>query len=244
MYRLTYRPDSTDSAEKTDLMRLAISSSTSRFESQGTFLSDSIQNSMADIPDNQNNTQTLIDKISSIPYSRFGFKIIKDRPGNMMYCYDVIGTKTYRYFDVFPTTKWKIGNEKSVIAGYNCQKATIVFAGRIFEAWFTREIALADGPYKFHGLPGLIVKVGDVRNHYVFELIKFERVKQSTTIELPKQAAFATKENVWKGKRDYYTNLNVTVAGITSRGNQSQAQSQNLERKRLIKKFNNSLEIR
>jgi len=224
-------------------MRLAIGKSTSRFDSQGTYLSDSIQTSMADTPDNQINNQALIDKITAIPHSRFGFKIIKDRPGNIMYSYDVIGTKLYRYFDKFPAANWKIGAQKSVVAGYNCQNATITFAGRIFEAWFTREIAVPEGPYKFHGLPGLIVKVGDVRNHYVFELIKFERVKQGLAIELPKQAAFATKENVWKGKRDYYANLNATVSGLTSGGNQTPAQLQTNERKRITKKFNNALEI-
>lgn len=33
------------------------------------------------------------------------------------------------------------------------QKATCDFAGRKWIAWFTTEIPIQDGPYKFYGLP-------------------------------------------------------------------------------------------
>ncbi|MDQ0592003.1 GLPGLI family protein [Chryseobacterium ginsenosidimutans] len=66
---------------------------------------------------------------------------------------------------------WKITNEKTKILNYNAQKAQLDFAGRKWIAWFTTEIPIPDGPYKFHGLPGLIVKVDDVANSHSFELI-------------------------------------------------------------------------
>jgi GLPGLI family protein len=31
-------------------------------------------------------------------------------------------------------------------------KATTEFAGRTYVAWYTTEISIADGPYKFYGL--------------------------------------------------------------------------------------------
>lgn len=50
------------------------------------------------------------------------------------------------------------------------QKATCNFAGRTWTAWFTTEIPIQDGPYKFHGLPGLIVKIEDQTKSHSYEL--------------------------------------------------------------------------
>ena len=65
---------------------------------------------------------------------------------------------------------WKISNEKQKIGSYNAQKATTDFGGRKWIAWFTTDIPLQDGPYKFHGLPGLIVKIEDDAKNYSWEL--------------------------------------------------------------------------
>ncbi|CAH0172502.1 GLPGLI family protein [Chryseobacterium sp. Bi04] len=48
---------------------------------------------------------------------------------------------------------WKISDEKEKILEYTTQKATAIFAGREWNAWFTTELPVSDGPYKFCGLP-------------------------------------------------------------------------------------------
>ncbi|MGV8914822.1 MAG: GLPGLI family protein [Kaistella sp.] len=65
---------------------------------------------------------------------------------------------------------WKISDEKAKIGSYTAQKATADFGGRKWIAWFASDIPLQDGPYKFHGLPGLIVKVEDEGQNYSWEL--------------------------------------------------------------------------
>lgn len=65
---------------------------------------------------------------------------------------------------------WKISDEKAKIGSYNTQKATTDFGGRKWIAWFASDVPLQDGPYKFHGLPGLIVKVEDEGQNYSWEL--------------------------------------------------------------------------
>lgn len=65
---------------------------------------------------------------------------------------------------------WNISAEKAKIGSYNTQKATTEFGGRQWVAWFAADIPLQDGPYKFHGLPGLIVKVEDAGKNYSWEL--------------------------------------------------------------------------
>jgi len=65
---------------------------------------------------------------------------------------------------------WKLGNETDSIAGYYCKNAHTSFHGRNYNAWYTMEIPMPYGPYKFSGLPGLIIKIGDIQNTHVFEL--------------------------------------------------------------------------
>ncbi|MFC7345770.1 GLPGLI family protein [Chryseobacterium zhengzhouense] len=65
---------------------------------------------------------------------------------------------------------WKIHQEKSRLFNYNVQRAETDFGGRKWIAWFTNEIPISDGPYKFFGLPGLILKISDSEENFIFEI--------------------------------------------------------------------------
>ena len=80
------------------------------------------------------------------------------------------------YPDSVPSLEWNfIDEETDSIMGYDCRKATVEFAGRSYTAWFTPEIPLPFGPYKFGGLPGLILKLEDAERQYIWEAVGFER---------------------------------------------------------------------
>ena len=80
------------------------------------------------------------------------------------------------YSDSVPKLKWEFLTEDSdSILGYGCSKATAEFAGRKYTAWFTAEIPLPFGPYKFGGLPGLILKIEDSEHQFVWIAQGFER---------------------------------------------------------------------
>ncbi len=66
--------------------------------------------------------------------------------------------------------KWELTGEFSKILNYDVQKATARFGGRQWTAWFTKEIPIQDGPYKFRGLPGLILKIEDSTKSHSWEL--------------------------------------------------------------------------
>jgi GLPGLI family protein len=83
----------------------------------------------------------------------------------------------YEYKEPLSTFKWKINDSIKMIAGYKCQKATTQFAGRKYIAWFTIEIPINDGPYKFNGLPGLIIAIADSKKHYTYTLIASSIIK-------------------------------------------------------------------
>lgn len=58
---------------------------------------------------------------------------------------------------------------------YQCRLAVCKFHGREYKAWYTTELPYQDGPWKFHGLPGLIIEVYDTKDHYHFTLISVKR---------------------------------------------------------------------
>lgn len=86
-----------------------------------------------------------------------------------------IGRDSYSYTEnnLFA---WKIEPETMKIDKYNAQKATADFGGRKWTAWFTSEIPVSDGPYKFGGLPGLILKVEDEKGDYKFEMAESKKI--------------------------------------------------------------------
>jgi len=85
------------------------------------------------------------------------------------------------YEEAIPEIHWQIHSDKKIIAGYSCQKATGKFRGREYEAWFTFDIPVSDGPYKFTGLPGLILEIYDSQNHYHF---KCTGIKSPNSVQL------------------------------------------------------------
>lgn len=81
------------------------------------------------------------------------------------------------YTESYPLQEWEILSDTLTVNGFLCQKATCRFRGRDFEAWFAADIPISDGPWKFGGLPGLILKVCDTRLLYTFECVKIENQK-------------------------------------------------------------------
>lgn len=68
--------------------------------------------------------------------------------------------------------KWNLSNETKTLGGYTLQKASTKFGGRNWTAWFTKDIHLSEGPYKFRGLPGLIFEIYDDKDNFRFSLVK------------------------------------------------------------------------
>lgn len=69
---------------------------------------------------------------------------------------------------------WMITKETADLNGMHLQKAITQAFGRTWEAWFDADIPINDGPYKFHGLPGLIVKLQDKAEAHTFNLMQIK----------------------------------------------------------------------
>lgn len=77
---------------------------------------------------------------------------------------------------------WKITEEIDSIFGYPCQKAVVSYGGRNYTAWFTMDIPVNDGPWKFFGLPDLILKVTDNDNLFQFLAVGLQQYKGDVEI--------------------------------------------------------------
>lgn len=87
----------------------------------------------------------------------------------------ITGLMGNRFFiKVDDELKWEIGDEKQKIGDLDCQKAELDYGGRHWTAWFSNSLNLQEGPYIFHGLPGLIVKITDSYSDYSFNLIQLK----------------------------------------------------------------------
>jgi len=53
--------------------------------------------------------------------------------------------------------KWKMTGQQRMILDYPCQEAITQVEGKEIHAWFTPQIAVAAGPSRYSGLPGLVL---------------------------------------------------------------------------------------
>jgi len=110
------------------------------------------------------------------PSPRVGLvtRIHKNYPEGKITTIDNILFDLFLYHEKMPLFTWEIQSDTGTILGNPVQKATTRFRGRSWVAWFAPGMPISDGPYKFHGLPGLILKMYDVKNHFLFEALSIE----------------------------------------------------------------------
>lgn len=95
--------------------------------------------------------------------------------GNLIYTLKSVPFQEYYYEEPIPTYDWQLTGETKTLLGLQCHKATTSFRGRDYEAWYSEELPLPYGPYKFGGLPGLIVEIYDTERDYHFELVQMQQ---------------------------------------------------------------------
>lgn len=119
------------------------------------------------------------------------------------YVFVPIVYKTYA-IDITDQLDWKISDEKQMIGSYNCQKAEVSYGGRSWQAWFTTDIAISDGPYIFKGLPGLIVKINDEKSDFQFNLVQVKNFnwKELYPAKIEKMIAWSDYEKL---QSDFYS---------------------------------------
>lgn len=97
----------------------------------------------------------------------------------LVYYSDEFDEHEYKYIEE-PKFIWKISKESKEILGFKVYLATTQYAGRSYKAYFTSEIPVQDGPYKFFGLPGLILEIYDEKKDHHFLVVGISKEKKIT----------------------------------------------------------------
>ena len=91
----------------------------------------------------------------------------KDYQKDNIYYKNNIAFKEFLTIDSINVFKWKLFSETKKVLGYECQMALMEHYGRKYYAYFTRELGFTyGGPWKFDGLPGVILEVHSLDNQF------------------------------------------------------------------------------
>ena len=144
------------------------------------------------INNSQNKTITIrLPEISENIYKNFTTKELFKEPWE---------NKKTLIKDTIQSFPWELKDEENTIAGYKVKRATYTNNNQTVEAWYAPDLPFKDGPSRFNGLPGLILKVKfsatfPVKSIESYAIISAINVQPySGKIDLPKNAKIVTKE--------------------------------------------------
>lgn len=137
----------------------------------------------------------------------FTYKIHKDKSSQKLTFYEKLFSDFYQYRQELGKLKWTILSDEKEVLGMRSIKATTTYAGRNYVAWFAEDIPINDGPYIFHGLPGLIVELYDDQQHYHFILKETAEQEVEMNKIVPSKTIQTSRVQYLKTKRKYFANV-------------------------------------
>ncbi len=119
------------------------------------------------LPSNSGADPVFKDKLGHLNYKNFSKRkmITREIPP-----ISARSTEFYIIEEPLPDLDWKILEGKKQIGQFFCRQATVSFRGRDYEAWFTLDIPVSTGPWKFWGLPGLILEIKSLDQRIAFKV--------------------------------------------------------------------------
>ena len=168
-YRLKFKNSVKDKDYQTDTRIVQIGKKCIKDYSQLLHHQDSIRTK---------NAQRGIETYPSMSQSVFPYEIINNHSeaGTQVSYRMSNNLGTLRYFDHPAVLEWKLEEGAQKVLGFECKKATTRFGGRDYTAWYAPSLRVNAGPYKFKGLPGLILKVEDSQKKYIWTAVATKNV--------------------------------------------------------------------
>ena len=201
-YELTFKPKKgIDSLQKT-VMILEVADKKSLYRDYLTVSQDSVLKIEVE---KMQKAGVFKDLSKSFQMPKFAYKITKEYPTMKVNFSERMLNSVFGYNEE-PKFNWKISNDKQKIGEYEAQKATTEFGGRKWTAWFTESIPFPDGPYKFSGLPGLIVKIEDAEKNFSWVLTANKALKEFEELSYSEKlsAQFGARNDVTIINRDKF----------------------------------------
>ncbi len=176
---------------------------------------------------------------------------IKDLGSGEVYKSFVTTDRKYYLVKIEEPLNWEVQQETFTYTNFKVQKAKVNYGGRSWEAWFTTDVPISDGPYVFKGLPGLIVKIFDTNKEYVFTL---KEIKKNANSELYLRKGgiemnFATfKKLMMNYYQDPYSEQKARNRPIYKEGSDGSAVKYGFyeatkDVQSLVRKYNNPIEL-
>ena len=117
----------------------------------------------------------------------------------------------YEGYEPTPDIAWTLTEDTMTVNGYLCQEATATHRGVKWRVWYTEEIPSSAGPWRLHGLPGLIVKAESEAHTFCLVGLRQEASpitapRQSPDVHRMKYAKLLKYKNEIYGNREYAKN--------------------------------------
>lgn len=167
IYDVVYRPDSTSAEVRKTNYHLDINPGETYYYERSYFVSDSIEK--------LSGRRTFSGKMSDL--------LSKNRKNSEYTLYSMQNFDLYKLKDR-PAISWQISEESKTSSSLKMQKATATFGGRKWIAWFSRDFPFQEGPYKFHGLPGMIIELYDDGGNFRFTLNRSQNFTDTQEISI------------------------------------------------------------
>ncbi len=114
-----------------------------------------------------------------VPNRAVSMYVFKDFETMEKTVYDDFRDQFAKYKEPFEEMLWEVmADSTKTVLGYECMMATISYHGRDWTAWFTPEIHVHDGPWKFAGLPGVILMASESQGIHSFTENGIEATEQ------------------------------------------------------------------
>lgn len=245
IYDVVYKKDSTSTIVTKENYILDIGPTETKYYTYDFFIADSLISNNIPFPKEMklNTSDIIVHKNNSSAFSQ----------------YDLL-ENTVLNLQTTDIQNWKLSNENKRVKELNLQKATTTWGGRNWTAWFTMDIPFQEGPYKFHGLPGLIVEIFDDKNNYHFQLAKSENKKTLAENQFIEMSIEMSVPIIWEKykttKLKYYESpINFIQNGIGKTNtdqfflndgtiiNSKNSREINEQLKNVIRKYNNPIEL-
>lgn len=114
-----------------------------------------------------------------VPNRTASIYVFKDFEKQLQTVYDDYSDQFAKYNEPFQEMRWEVvADSTKTILGYECLMARTAYHGRDWTAWFAPEIPIHDGPWKFAGLPGLILKATEAQGMHSFTANGIEATEQ------------------------------------------------------------------
>ena len=143
--------------------------------------------------------------------------VTKDFAKSVSTTYDQAGMGECGYYDEpFSEIDWVINEDSTkIILDYQCIMATTDYHGRKWAVWFTPEIPMQDGPWKFCGLPGLIMEASEPSGQHSFTATGIEISTQPIFPIFNTEYEKMERKEMLRALRHYKENSNAMFKAAT-----------------------------